>query len=148
MGRKKAKQKDNSQSRWVRTWVKILTAKEIDELRQRLAEKGHLWDQWEYKLHRGNIVIYTPITPWDPTTCQPDPERRYLAKHLRIVPSVPGPYQLEYYRHTGQWWPLPPCVGDIKDMADFIAADECGLCSPPEVPESVSKAREEQKRRS
>lgn len=37
------------------------------------------------------------------------------------------------------------CVGDIKEIADFIEADEFGLCAPPELPESVSKAGEEQK---
>jgi len=110
-------------------WVKALTERGMDELRNRLAAKDQMWERCRFKLHRGNIIIYTPVTPWNPRTGKPDPEQRYMAKHLRIVPSVPGPYQLEYFRHTEQWWPLP-CTGSIEDMAGIIEADAFGLCSP------------------
>jgi len=129
MSKKRVKKKGRGYSRGVRMWVKILSTEDIEQLRQRLAEKGPLWSEWEYKLRGGNIIIYTPVTPWDPRTCKPDPERRYMAKHLRIVPSVPGPYGLEYFRHTEQWQQLP-CTGTIKEIADFIEADEFGLCAP------------------
>lgn len=140
MGKKRAKQKSRRHSPRMRVWMKTLTIECINELRQRLAEKGQLWKEWEYKLHGGNIIIYTPVTPWNPRTCKPDPEQRYLAKHLRIVPSVPGPYRLEYFRYTGQWWPLP-CTGSIEEIADSIEADEFGLCAPMELPASISKTK-------
>ena len=141
MSKKRARLKGRGHFKRVRTWMKTLTIKDIEELRQRLAEKGSLWQEWQYKLHRGYIIIYTPVTPWNPKTLKPDPERRYLAKHLRIVPSLPGPYQLEYFRHTGQWWPLLPCTGEIKDIANFIKEDEFGLCAPTEPPVSTAKSK-------
>jgi len=141
MGQKASKKKGHRHSTHVRTWMKTLTMEDIDELRRRLAEKGPLWQQWHYKLHGGNIIIYTPVTPWNSRTSKPDPEKRYLAKHLRIVPSLPGPCQLEYFRHTGQWCPLP-CMGNIKEIADSIKADEFGLCAPTEPPASIHKINE------
>ena len=139
MGKKRATHKRRRHSPRMGAWMKTLTIECINELRQRLAEKGQLWKEWEYKLHGGNIIIYTPVTPWNPRTYKPNPKQRYLAKHLRIVPSLPGPYQLEYFRHTEQWWPLLPCTGDIKQIADFIEADEFGLCAPMEVPVSIAQ---------
>ena len=136
MSKKRAKQRNRRHSPRMRMWMKTLTIECINELRQLLAEKGQLWKEWEYKLHGGNIIIYTPVTPWNHRTCKPDPEQRYLAKHLRIVPSLPGPYRLEYFRHTGQWCPLP-WTGSIKEIADSIEADEFGLCAPTEPPKSV-----------
>jgi len=138
MSKKRVKQKSCGYSRGVRTWVKTLTTEDIEQLRQRMAEKGPLWSEWEYKLHRGNIIICTPVTPWDPRTCKPDPQRRYMAKHLRIVPSLPGPYGLEYFRHTGRWQPLP-CTGSIEEIADLIEADDFGLCAPTEPPASIQQ---------
>ncbi len=123
---KKALRK-NSTRTW--TWMLMLTDKDIDQLRRRFSSKGLLWDQWEYKLRAGKIIIYTPITPYNPTTNKPDPSLRYMAKHLRIVPTQPGPFQLEYWRHTEQWWPLP-WIGDIDEIADQIEADEFGMCAP------------------
>ena len=136
MGKKRAKQKSRRRSPRMGVWMKTPTIECINELRQRLAEKGQLWKEWEYKLHGGNIIIYTPVTPWNPRTCKPDPEQRYLAKRLRIVPSVPGPYRLEYFRCTGQWYPLP-CTGSIEEIADSIEADEFGLCALIEPPKSI-----------
>lgn len=112
-------------------WVMVLTDKHVEELRSRLAAIGPHWNEWEYKLHGGNIIIYTPVTPWNPKTGKPDPSLRYAAKQLRIISTTPGPFQLEYRRHTEQWWPLP-CKGDIKEIVDYIAADQRGFCAPPE----------------
>ena len=136
MGKKQSKRKGRGHSTRMKTWMKTLTTRDIEELRQRLAEKGQLWQEWEYKLHDGNIIIYTPVTPWNSRTAKPDPEQRYLAKHLRIVPSLSGPYRLEYFRHTGRWCPLP-CIGSIEELADSIEADEFSLCAPIEPPKSV-----------
>ena len=136
MSKKRAIKKNCSHGGGVRVWMKVPTPKDIEQLKKLLAEKGPLWSEWEYKLHRGNIVIYTPVTPWNSRTHQPDPERRYMAKHLRIVPSSPGPYGLEYFRHTGRWCPLP-CTGNIEEIADSIEADAFGLCVPTEPPASI-----------
>lgn len=136
MSKKPGIKKNRSSSGGIRVWMKIPTNKDIEQLKQLLAEKGPLWSEWEYKLHRGNIVIYTPVTPWNPKTCKPDPEQRYMAKHLRIVPSSPGPYGLEYFRHTGRWCPLP-YTGNIEEIADSIEADEFSLCAPAEPPASI-----------
>lgn len=89
MGKKRARQKSRRHPPRMRMWMKTLTIECINELRQRLAqpilpdlgwaglaEKGQLWKEWEYKLHGGNIIIYTPVTPWNPRTCKPDPEQR------------------------------------------------------------------------
>lgn len=114
-----------------RVWMLMLMDKHVEQLRERFSKKGPPWDQWEYKLRAGKIIIYTPVTPYNPTTHKPDPPLRYMAKHLRIVPAQPGPFQLEYWRHTEQWWPLP-WVGDIDEIADRIEADEFGLCAPTE----------------
>lgn len=114
-----------------RVWIRMLmlTKADVEKLRRRFSQKGPLWDQWEYKLRAGNILIYTPVTPFDPKTGKPDPTRRYMCKHLRIVPVHPGPFQLQYWRHTEQWWPLP-WVGDIDEIASHIEADEFGMCTP------------------
>ena len=51
-----------------------------------------------------------------------------MAMHLRIVPTHPGPFQLEYRRHTEQWWPLGACPrGPMQSIAKFIANDN-GWC--------------------
>jgi len=113
------------------TWVMTLTGQHVEELRSRLAAIGPQWARWEYKLRAGNIILYTPITPWNPKTRKPDPALRYMAKHLRIVSVTPGPFQLQYWRHTEQWWPLS-CKGDIKDIVKYIVADQRGFCAPPE----------------
>jgi len=118
-----------------RTWMRVGTEADIDRLRGLLAAKATTWDGWEYKLHRGNIIIYSPVTPWDQETRQDDRTRRYMAKHLRIVPVPQGPFGLEYIRHTGQWCPIQVCVGDLPAIADFIADDPFGLCHPLDSPD-------------
>jgi hypothetical protein len=52
-----------------------------------------------------------------------------MAKHLRIVPSQPGPFTLQYWRHTEQWQSLP-VIGTIEEMARHIEANDFGLCAP------------------
>src|SRR5829696_2258139 len=91
---------------WV--WMRVCRQEDIDLLRKHLDPKGPLWSEWEYKLRGGNIIIYSPVIPWN-EQYRPDPSRRHMAMHLRIVPTQPGPYQLEYRRHTEQWWPLGAC---------------------------------------
>jgi len=112
-------------------WMLTLSDKDVEYLRRRFTAKGPLWDQWEYKLLRGNIIIYTPVTPFNPQTGKSDPELRYMSKHLRIVPSQPGPFGLQYWRHTDKWEWLP-FEGDIEEIAAHIEADEFGLCAPTE----------------
>jgi len=111
-------------------------------LRELMAAKGSRWREWQYKFFRGNIIIGSPVTPWNPRTGQPEPSMRYLAKHLRIVPVIRGPFGLQYWRHTQQWSPLP-CVGDLKEIADFIAEDPVGLCGPLELPQEAWPAAPE-----
>lgn len=89
-----------------------------------------MWSEWEYKLIGGRIIIYSPVIPWN-EHYQPDPSLRYMAMHLRIVPAVPGPFQLEYRRHTEQWWPLGACPpGTMEQIATFIEEDPTGWCRP------------------
>jgi len=126
--RSSGKAKRNGGRGW--TWVMTLTDRHIEELRSRLAAIGPQWSGWEYKLHAGNIIIYTPVTPRNPKTRKPDPSLRCMAKHLRIISTTPGPFQLEYWRHTEQWWPLS-CKGDIKGIVKYIAAGQRGFCAPP-----------------
>ena len=113
------------------TWMLVASERDVDYLRQRFSQKGPPWDQLQFKLRADTIIIYTPITPFNPRTGKPDPALRYLAKHLRIVPSQPGPFTLQYWRHTEQWQSLP-CTGGIREIADSIEADEFGFCRPPE----------------
>ena len=132
MARKRAKKRARrSGAQYM--WLLTLSEKHVEELRRLLAEKGPLWSEWEYKLHGGHLLISTPVTPWNAQTGKPDPSRRYLAKHLRIVPSQPGPFLLQYWRHTEQWSSLP-CTGTISEIADFIQEDPFGLCAPAEPP--------------
>lgn len=100
-----------------------LTDRELSQLRQWLAMKGPPWNEWECKLHAGNILIGEPVVPLSPRTYKPAPRRRYLAKRLRIVPSWLGPFRLEYWRHTEQWWPLG-CRGDLKKIMRYIESRE------------------------
>lgn len=118
-----------------RTWMRVGTNSDITSLRSLLAAKGPAWSTWEYKLHRGNIIIYSPLTPWDYKTKQYDRSRRRMEKHLRIVPVPQGPFGLEYMRHTGQWCPIGVCVGDLPTIANFIADDPFGLCHPLDPPD-------------
>ena len=111
-----------------RTWMRVLVNDDVDRLKQLLAAKGSRWQRCEYKLHRGNIIISVPITPLDPKTGNPDPSRRYMAKHLRVCSVSGGPFGLEYMRHTGKWQPIHFAVGDLEEIANHIAEDACGLC--------------------
>lgn len=112
-----------------RTWMRVLAEDDLDRLKRSLAAKGSTYQRWEYKLHRGNIIISVPITPWDPETGKPDPSGRYIAKLLRICPVSGGPFGLEYMRHTGKWQPIHFALGDLEEIANHIAEDACGLCS-------------------
>ena len=116
-------------------WMRVGTEADVEQLRKLLAAKGTQWDTWEYKLHRGNIIIYSPVTPWDYEAGRCDRSRRRMAKHLRIVPVPQGPFGLEFMRHTGRWCPIDPCVGDLQTIADFIAEDPFGLCQPLDPPD-------------
>ena len=113
------------------TWMLTPSDKHVEQLRQRFSKKGPLWDQWEYKVRAGSIIIFTPVTPLDLTTGKPDPARRYMCKHLRIVPCQPGPFGLQYWRHTEKWEWLP-FTGTLEEIAEAIEADDLGLCAPTE----------------
>ncbi len=105
------------------TWVRALTQRDLDELRTLLTKGEKKRAEWQYKLHRDNIIISVPVIPWNPKTKKPDPSLRYMAKFLRVVPTPGGPFQLEYMRHTGQWWPIFDAKGDIEAIAKFIDDD-------------------------
>ncbi len=109
--------------------MRVAVAADLAQLQARLTAKGPPWDRFEYKLNRDRIIIYTPVIPFSPDTHKPDPALRYLAMHLRVSPVPGGPFQLEYRRHTEQWWPLP-VRGTIDEVADGIAMDAVGLCAP------------------
>ena len=110
-----------------RTEMRILSEQDVEQLRAYFSKKGPLWDQWEYKLRAGTIIICTPVTPFNPRRRRPDPSWRYMAKHLRIVPVRPGPFQLEYRRHTERWCPLD-CVGSLEIIMRYIETHE--ICAP------------------
>src|SRR5688572_19156700 len=74
-------------SQWV--WMQTCRQEDIELLRKHLDPKGPLWSEWEYKLRGGNIIIYSPLIPWNKQR-RPDPSRRYMAMHLRIVARQPG----------------------------------------------------------
>ncbi|HZZ41887.1 MAG TPA: hypothetical protein VFE58_03050 [Tepidisphaeraceae bacterium] len=113
-----------------RQWMLTPTPDDIDILRRKLSQKGPLWSEWEYKLRAGRIIIYSPVIPWN-QQLKPDPRLRYLAMHLRISPAHPGPFQLEFRRHTEEWWPLHSCPpGIITDIAEYIARDQDLWCRP------------------
>lgn len=97
-------------------------------MRTLLTKHDEKWAEWQYKLHRDNIIISVPVIPWNPATKKPDPSMRYMAKFLRVVPAPGGPFQLEYMRHTGQWSPVFEATGDIEAIAKFIEEDPFGLC--------------------
>ena len=110
--------------------MQMAQATDIDCLRARLAKLGPLWSEWEYKLHRGRIIIYSPVIPLS-EDLRPNPAARYMAMHLRISPDSPGPFILEFRRHTEEWWPLGACPpGTIDDIAGFIEQDTAGWCRP------------------
>jgi hypothetical protein len=100
---------------------------DVELLRAHLAGKGPLWNRWNVKLHRGNILISDwnpPPDPADQSAFHPEPHR----KHLRIVSSWPvGPFRLEWMRHTGRWWPLL-ATGIIKQIIKAI--DSIPVCAP------------------
>ncbi len=101
--------------------MRVLTKDDAAELSKLLIARQPEWSEWECKAHRDNILVYVPITPWDPKTREPDPSMRYLDKHWRVAPEPGGPFRLEYMRHTGQWWPVFDAVGNLKKIAGHIA---------------------------
>ncbi|MBP7937772.1 MAG: hypothetical protein KA354_24295 [Phycisphaerae bacterium] len=105
------------------TWVRVLTQRDLDELRTLLTKGEEKRTEWEYKLYRDNVIISVPVIPWNPDTKKPDPSLRYMTKFLRVVPAPGGPFQLEYMRHTGQWLSMFGVMGDIKTIAKFIDED-------------------------
>lgn len=127
-GQKRPKRKTSANQR---IWMRLAQQSDADELRALIEAQGEKWRQFEYKLHRGNILIYSPVTPYHWETRRHDPALRYLALQLRICPAGVCVFQLEYMRHTGQWWPLGGCRGDISDMAGFITDDGQPVCQPP-----------------
>ena len=110
-----------------KTWMRVLNKDDVARLSELLSAKRRQWSEWECKLPRGNIIVYVPIVPWDSKTRKPDPSRRYMAKHWRVVPEPARPFQLEYVRHTGRWRPVFEAVGDLDRIADFIEKDARGL---------------------
>lgn len=111
--------KRNSQ----RVWMRVLGKDDAVRLGDLPAKKRPAWSEWECKAHRGNVIVYAPVTPWNPKTRRLDPSMRYLDKQWRVVPEPGGPFQLEYMRHTGQWWPILEAVGDLEQMVTFIERD-------------------------
>ena len=101
--------------------MQVLTKDDATELSKLLTARQPEWSEWECKVHRDNILVYVPITPWNPKTRKPDPSMRYMDKHWRVVSEPGGLFRLEYMRHTGQWWPVFDAVGNLKKIAGHIA---------------------------
>ena len=117
------------------TWMRVLSQDDLDRLKKLLTTSSPKRQEWEYKLHGGNIIIYVPIIPWNPDTGKHDSSMRYMAKHLRIVSVPGGPFQLEYMRHTGQWSSMYDAIGDLETVVKNIEEDLLGICGmfdPPE----------------
>lgn len=52
-----------------RTWMLMLTERDLLELRQWLAATGPPWNEWEFRLHAGNVLILEPVVPLRPPRC-------------------------------------------------------------------------------
>ncbi|MBI1827402.1 MAG: hypothetical protein HY287_10670 [Planctomycetes bacterium] len=110
-------------------WMRVLNNDDATQLSKILVSKHLEWSDWQYKVFLGNVVIYVPVTPWNPKTHKPDPSMRYMARQWRVVPEPGGPFQLEYMRHTGKWWPMFDAVGSLEEIAKHIAEDAKHLSS-------------------
>ena len=100
--------------------MRVLGKEDAVRLGDLLAARRSKWSEWECKALRGNIIVYTPVTPWNSETQEPDPSMRYMARRWRVVPEPGGPFRLEYMRHTEQWWPVLNAVGDLNKIAKLI----------------------------
>jgi hypothetical protein len=43
------------------TWVRVLTQRDLEELRSLLEKTDKKRAEWHYKLHRDNIIISVPV---------------------------------------------------------------------------------------
>jgi hypothetical protein len=100
--------------------MRVLGKDDAVRLGELLKARWSRWSEWECKFYRDNIIIYIPVTPWNPKTRRSDPSMRYMAKHWRVVPEPGGPFRLEYMRHTGQWWPAFEAIGNLEKIAKLI----------------------------
>ena len=106
--------------------MRVLSMDDAAELSKLLETTKAEWSEWECTVRGDNILVYVPITPWNPKTGKPDPSLRCTDKRWRVVPESGGPFRLEYMRHTGQWWPVFDAVGDLEKIAGHIAKQaEC-----------------------
>lgn len=111
-------------------WVRVPTPTDVDVLSERLKKMGPIWDRWECKLYRDNILIYDAVVPWDERDdlANATPQKQ---RHLRVVPIEGGPFALEFMRHNDRWAPLFDCEpGDITAIADYIEANRDGFVAP------------------
>lgn len=112
-------------------WGQRPTGADVEVLRSRISARGPLWDQWEYKLHRDRILIYDVSVQVDREPGRPESALRTTHVHLRVSPAPSGPFELEWMRHTGQWWPLH-VTGTIEQIADAIAGGKVPMTRPME----------------
>ena len=112
-----------------RVWMLMPTAADVEALRTRIAARGPSWDRWTYKLHRDRILIYDATGTYDPVAKQYDPTRTEPRLHLRVSPCPAGPFELEWMRHTGQWWPLH-VTGTAEQIGDAIATGRVPMTHP------------------
>ena len=103
-------------------WMKTPGQEDLERLQQWLQRKGWPMNLWRSRLFRDHILIHVPVDPLNPDTLKPDPALRCWVKHLRIAPSPRG-LQLEYFRHTKQWWPLWGAVGSLEELFHHIEED-------------------------
>ena len=103
-----------------RIWMRVVVKDDVPRLRAFLIKKRPDCTDWDLKLRQCNIIVSIPIIPINPKTLRFDPSLRYLSKCWRVVPDPGGPFQLEWMRHTGKWFPLFDAVGDLEKMADII----------------------------
>lgn len=109
--------------------IRTLDKDDLDSLRKLLVIKGIKWQDWECKLHNGNIIIYSPAPPLDAKANKHGHPKRRMVKHLRVVPEAGGPFRLQHLLHKRRWCPIDGSVGDLETIADFIADDRFGPCN-------------------
>ncbi len=103
--------------------MRTLDKDDVGRLRKLLVIKGTKWQDWECRLHSGNIIIYSPVPSLSCELGKLDPSKRRVEKHFRVVPEPGRPFRLEHMRRKGRWCPIDDAVGDLEAIAEFIKTD-------------------------
>ena len=103
--------------------IRTLDKDDLDSLRKLLVIKGTKWQDWECRLHSGNIIIYSPAPSLSYEVGKLDPSKRRVEKRFRVVPEPGGPCRLEHMRLKGRWCPIDDALGDLEAITEFIRTD-------------------------